>query len=173
MIEGHPAIVYDPEHQAKDPLYGQETMRHELEHAGVMESIPYQKERTPNLAFLNAGGEELRQRTSDIEQIKAHGPAAMRVESYRKQLRDATTYSNILIKSLSEKFNMTPDEVKSKVKALQADIDQAVKKREEKRQQENKPDPVKPQVGSIKPPVNPVGQSADPVDNPAELEPAQ
>jgi hypothetical protein len=171
--EGHPAIEYNTEEQKYDPLASQQTMKHELEHAGVMESLTYQEHWQENSEFQLAGGEELRQRLSDVERIQAYGPSAMKQGTYRAQLKDAHTMIARLTTSLSEKLHMTPDEVRAKVKSYQADIDQAVKKREEKRQQENKSGPVKPPVDPVKPPVNPVGQSADSVDTPAELEPAQ
>jgi hypothetical protein len=129
--ESHQAIIYNPQHQEQDPLYGKQTMKHELEHAGVRESIQYQKDLVANSPFALSGGEELRQRYSDIARIEAYGPAAMRTASFREQLRQATTFSHMLEKSLSEKFHMTTDEVKAKVKAYQADVDQAVKKKEE------------------------------------------
>jgi hypothetical protein len=138
--EGHSAIVYNTEEREKDPSASKETLKHELEHAGVKESIHYQKDLVANNPFVLSGGEELRQRLSDIARIQALGPAAMRSSSYREQLRQAQSMVARLTKSLGDKFNMTPEEVTAKVKSYQADINQAVRKAEEVRQ--NKLNPV-------------------------------
>jgi hypothetical protein len=133
--EGHPAIEYNTEEQMYDPLASKQTMKHELEHAGVMQSLTYQEHWQENSEFQLAGGEELRQRLSDVERIQAYGPSAMKQGTYRAQLKDAHTMIARLTKSLGEKFNMTPEEVSARVKSYQADINQAVKKAEAARQQ--------------------------------------
>jgi hypothetical protein len=153
--EGHPAIVYNPEERYQDPLDAKQTMKHELEHAGVMQSLPYQEHRDENREFKFAGseggGEELRQRLSDIARIEAYGPAAMKIPSYRKQLSDAKIMVDRLTKSISEAMHITPDEVRARVKAYQADIDQAVKKAEAARQQKLNPTAPTSAQGAPKP----------------------
>jgi hypothetical protein len=146
--EGHPAITYDPGELAHDPTGAKFTMRHELEHAGVKEAIIYQKDVVANSSFVQAGGEELRQRLSDKAQLEALGPAAMRSEAYRKQMKESNYFIDKLIKSLGDKFHMTPDEVRAKVKSYSADINQAVKKAEEARQKKSDPTASAPKPGA-------------------------